>query len=102
MAATLGHEADALAFLTRLAQAPYRHDFYQTLRRLECLTAPSPRWGHARRPVDEPVRLGQDPDLSFAPASLASFTPASAGHPARLQVLLFGLLGPNDPLPTHL
>ena len=32
-----------------------------------------PRWGDALRPVDEPVRLGQDPDLSFAPAPLASF-----------------------------
>jgi type VI secretion system protein ImpH len=101
MAATLGHEADALEFLVRLAEAPYRHDFYQTLRRLECLAASKPRWGHARRPIDEPVRLGQDPELSFAPASLSSFRQSSGGRPARLQVRLFGLLGPNGPLPTH-
>ena len=49
----------------------YRYDFYQTLRRLECLHDAKPRWGQALRPVDEPVRLGQDPDLSFAPAPLA-------------------------------
>ena len=37
-----------------------------------CTTAS--RAGDARCvPVDEPVRLGQDPDLSFAPAPLASF-----------------------------
>ena len=61
-----------------------------------------PRWGDALRPVDEPVRLGQDPDLSFAPAPLASFELGQDGAPPRLQVRLFGLLGPNGPLPLHL
>ncbi len=98
----LGHEADVLGFFAALAAAPYRHDFYQTLRRIECLHADKPRWGQARRPGDEPVRLGQDPDLSFAPAPLAGFERAHDGAPPRLQVRLFGLLGPNGPLPLHL
>jgi type VI secretion system protein ImpH len=88
--------------LASLAEAPYRHDFYQTLRRLECVYDSKPRWGHARRPVDEPVRFGQDPDLSFAPSPLASFEAGSGGRPPRLQVHLFGLLGPNGPLPIHI
>jgi type VI secretion system protein ImpH len=101
MGATVGDETDAVDFLAGLAEAPYRYDFYQTLRRLECLYPTKPRWGRALRPVDEPIRLGQDPDLSFAVASLASFeTPA--GRPPRLQVKLFGLLGPNGPLPIHI
>jgi type VI secretion system protein ImpH len=100
--ATLGREADALAFLVALAEAPHRHDFYQTLRRLECLYAEKPLWGRALRPADEPVRLGQDPDLSFAPAPLASFDAGSDGNVPRLQVRLFGLLGPNGPLPLHI
>ena len=29
--------------------------------------------GHARRPADEAVRFGQEPELTFAPAPLASF-----------------------------
>ena len=101
MEPTLGRETDAVAFLTALAQAPYRHDFYQVLRRLECLYADKPRWGRALRPIDERVRLGQDPDLSFAPAPLASFGPGRGSVP-RLQVRLFGLFGPNGPLPLHL
>ena len=101
MGAAVGRETDALAFFAALAEAPYRYDFYQTLRRLECLYADKPRWGEALRPVDEPVRLGQDPDLSFAPAPLASFE-TDGGGPPRLQVRLFGLLGPNGPLPLHL
>jgi type VI secretion system protein ImpH len=96
-----GRETDAVAFLASLSHAPYRYDFYQTLRRLECLYADSPRWGHALRPIYEPVRLGQDPDLSFAPAPIASCT-TDRGRVPRLQVRLFGLFGPNGPLPTHL
>jgi type VI secretion system protein ImpH len=102
MDAKLGHETDALNFLSDVAREPYRYDFYQTMRRLECLYGHKPRWGTALRPVDEPVRLGQDPDLAFAPAPLASLEFGKDGAPPRLQVRLFGLLGPNGPLPIHL
>lgn len=102
MGANLGHETDALNFLADLAREPYRYDFYQTLRRLECLYDNKPRWGAALRPVDEPLRLGQDPDVSFAPAPLASLEFGRDGTPPRLQVRLFGLLGPNGPLPIHI
>ena len=78
MATPLGHETDVLGFFAALAEEPHQHDFYQTLRRLECLYADKPRWGEALRPVDEPVRLGQDPDLSFAPSSLAASSALTA------------------------
>jgi len=101
MGPTVGRETDALAFFADLARVPYRHDFYQTLRMLECLYGHKPRWGRALRPVDEPVRLGQDPDLSFAPSPLASFE-TTEGRVPRLQIRLFGLFGPNGPLPIHI
>jgi type VI secretion system protein ImpH len=102
MDASLGRTADTLTLFAALSAEPYNYDFYQTLRRLECLYADKPRWGSALRPVDEPIRLGQDPDLSFAPAPLAFFEQGRDGQPPRLQVRLFGLLGPNGPLPLHL
>jgi type VI secretion system protein ImpH len=102
MGAAVGRETDAIAFFRALAAAPYRYDFYQTLRRIECVSEPKPRWGRSRRPADDPIRLGQDPDLSFAPAALASFEAGRAGRPPRLQVRLFGLLGPNGPMPLHI
>ena len=102
MATPLGHETDVLGFFADLAEEPYRHDFYQTLRRLECYFADKPRWGEALRPVDEPVRLGQDPDMTFAPSSLAAFESSPGGGPPRLRVRLFGLLGPNGPMPLHI
>ncbi len=101
MDAALGRQADALTFLRAVEVEPYRFDFYQTMRRLECLYATQPRWGCATRPAQEPLRLGQAPDLSFAPASLAALHMRAEGAP-RLQVLLFGLLGPNGPLPIHI
>jgi type VI secretion system protein ImpH len=97
----VGRETDIVAMFTALAQEPYRYDFYQTLRRLECLHDVKPRWGEALRPVDEPVRLGQDPELTFAPAPLSSFE-MRGGRAPRLQVRLFGLCGPNGPLPLHI
>jgi type VI secretion system protein ImpH len=101
MGATVGRASDAVAFLAQLARAPYRYDFYQALRRIECLYADKPRWGTARRPMDEPLRLGQEPDLSFAPAPLAALEAGPDGTVPRLQVRLFGLLGPNGPMPLH-
>jgi type VI secretion system protein ImpH len=102
MDAGMGQQADALAFFATLAEAPHAFDFYQTLRRLECLFAEKPRWSEALRPIDEPVRLGQDPELTFAPAPLSSFLPGRGGRPPRLNVRLFGLLGPNAPMPLHI
>ncbi|GGY36907.1 type VI secretion system baseplate subunit TssG [Pseudoduganella albidiflava] len=95
-------QADHLTFFQSLAQAPYRVDFFHAMRRIECLFPHLPRLGTALRPADEPVRLAQEPALTFAPATLSSFgTPPGAVAP-RLQVRFFGLLGPSGPLPLHL
>ena len=102
MGATLGREADAVEFLEALAASPYRYDFYQTMRLLECLWGDQPRWGTAPRPADEPVRLGQAPDLSFAPTAIASFDAGGDQARPRLTVYFGGLFGPNGPLPQHL
>lgn len=102
MAGENGTAPDALAFLRALEREPYRYQFYEALRRLECLHRDEPRFGKAPRLADDPVRLAQEPSLAFAPASLASFEPGDGDRPPRLAVLLFGLFGPNGPLPLHL
>jgi type VI secretion system protein ImpH len=95
-------DASALARLfDDLASAPYAHDFFHTLRRIETMTPQAPRLGRAPRPGLEPVRLGQDPELDFAPASLVSFG-MQAHAPPRLGVRFLGLFGPQGPLPLHL
>jgi type VI secretion system protein ImpH len=89
------------AWLKRLADAPYKFDFYQTLRRIESAHPHLPRLGEAVRPADEPIRVGQPAELTFASAAIhAIHFPANG--PAQLMQRIFGLLGPNGALPVHI
>ncbi len=85
-----------------LTAEPQRHDFYQTLRRIECLWQERPRLGRALRPIEEAVRLAQDPELDFAPAPIGTFRQAENAAAPRLGVRFFGLFGSHGPLPLHL
>ncbi len=100
-----GRSRSLARLLDALARAPHQFDFFQALRRLEALSldAPDrPRFGAALRPAEEPIRLGQEPDLTFAASTLGRLRPGVDGAPPRLTVNFFGLLGPNGPLPLHL
>ncbi len=88
--------------LSAMAGEPWTFDFFQALRRIDARQPDKPRLGTARRPADEPVRLGQAPELSFAPAALHAVLPSVGGRPPRIEVRFFGLFGPNGPLPLHL
>ena len=93
---------DPLESLWQDLQArPRQHDFFATLRRIEALHPQWPRLGQALLPSQEALRLGQDAELDFAPAALSALDTAE-GRVPRLRVLLFGLLGPNGPMPLHL
>jgi type VI secretion system protein ImpH len=94
--------ADPVDLLERIAARPYAFDFNYVLRRLEAARPDKPRFGEAPRPADEPIRLGQEPLLDFAPAPLSGLRPPHGARPAALEVRFFGLLGPNGPLPLHL
>lgn len=94
--------ADSLKLLDRVAARPHAFDFYYVLRRLEACRPDLPRLGEAARPADEPVRLGQEPLLDFAPAPLSGVRPARGARPPAIEVRFLGLFGPNGPLPLHL
>jgi type VI secretion system protein ImpH len=91
-----------LDLLDALARAPQELDFFQVLRRLECLHPDKPRLGEGVHPAEEPVRLGQEPALAFSTSTLASFHPGSGTTPPRLGVHFFGMFGAHGPLPLHL
>jgi type VI secretion system protein ImpH len=94
---------DTAAELWRgLAAQPWRYEFYQAMRRIECAYPKKPRLGTALRPVDEAVRLAQSPAMDFAPAPLSGLDFGNGQSPPRLVVRFFGLFGPNGPLPLHL
>ncbi|CAB3799330.1 hypothetical protein LMG28688_04915 [Paraburkholderia caffeinitolerans] len=95
------HTFDTPSWWHEVEAAPYAHDLFQLLRRLDAQSAPHPRLGRAWSPSDEPVRIGQQPSLAFAPASVAS-AHANDEQLPRLSIHGFGLFGPNGPLPLHL
>ena len=92
----------AVALTRALAEKPYKFDFFRAIRRLECAYTDKPRVGQSLRPVDDPIRLAQEPSMAFAPSTLSSFRTRGGEKPPRLSVLFFGLFGPNGPLPLHL
>jgi type VI secretion system protein ImpH len=90
-----------------LHEQPYKFGFYQVLRRFECLYPQQAKIGTSLRPVNDVLRLVQEPSLTFAPSTLASFKIGGKGtdkeaQPSQLSVNFFGLFGPNGPLPLHL
>jgi len=103
MAGTDRQTANDLAQLGgAVEEKPYEFGFYSLLRRIECLNADRPRLGTSQRPIEDPVRIGQEPATTFESASLSAFESARGDRPHRLTVRLLGLLGPNGPLPLHL
>ncbi|WP_063900163.1 type VI secretion system baseplate subunit TssG [Burkholderia pseudomultivorans] len=89
------------AWWARLRAAPHGYDLFQALRWLDALSPGRAPLGHAARPRDEPVRLGQQPSLAFAASMVAGVVDRDAAPP-RIAIHGFGLFGPNGPLPTHL
>lgn len=89
----------AAAFLAALRVEPWRFDWFQAIRLLEAAHPLAPPLGRARRAADEPVRLGQPPELSFPPAEILAFEAGRGGRPARLLSRVLGLFGPHGALP---
>ncbi|MDN5937418.1 MAG: type VI secretion system baseplate subunit TssG [Salinisphaera sp.] len=82
-----------------LDQSPQRFTLFAALRLIEAGNAARPRLGQSRRPAQDAVRVGQQPQLWFAPSDVTAY---QAGSPARLTCASFGLFGPNGALPLHL
>lgn len=76
--------------------APETMGFFELLRRLERDGA---RFGRSGGPSREPARLGQRARLTFGTRDVAGFTP---GPPAKVDVEVLGLLGPEGALPLHI
>ncbi len=87
-----------------LKKEPHRFDFYAALRLLDCAhhDHDRPRIGKSQRISDELFRLTQRPSMVFAPSSLVAFGKRKRDLVPCLEVLFFGLFGPNGALPLHL
>ena len=97
-----GDRPDDLTHLARLIRTPKDHHLFHALRLIEAAHPDRPPFGQSRRPAQDPVRLGQEAELAFPPATIGRYVPPEGGRPAKLTNLAFGLFGPNGPLPLHL
>mgnify|MGYP002719143304 CR=1 FL=1 len=66
--------SDPVNTLDAMHQEPWEYDFFQALRRIECESPALPRLGHSLRLADDPLRLGQQADCTFAPVSYTHLT----------------------------
>lgn len=96
--------SDDLSLLGPLADDPRKFNFFQALRLIEAAYADAPRLGNSARPRQDRVRLRQKVDMAFAPSTVEDFQPTDprTGGPAYLSSYLFGMFGPNGPLPLHI
>jgi type VI secretion system protein ImpH len=90
-----------MTVIDELQEAPWAFDFHTALRWLDRAYPDRPRTGTARSPSEEPVRLGQDPSLAFAPAAIQAFEAPRNGEPGRMRLAFLGLFGTQGPLPLH-
>ena len=102
MAGTSGTSSQAISLRAKLAEDPYRFDFFQALRMLDAANPQMPRIGTAMRAADEAVRLGQDVSLAFPTSMLASYEAGDGQRKDRMEVKFFGMFGPNGPMPLHI
>lgn len=82
-----------------LERNTHAFDLFAILRRIDALNTSGPPLGRALRPRSEPIRLGQKPSSSFAPSALSDLERNRDGQPAKLNILGYGLFGPNGPMP---
>ena len=94
------------ALLDEAHEQPWRYDSRWLLRAIDRANhegdPTSPRLGHSRSPREDPVRLGQSPDLAFSVVAVESCEVPTEARPARIRTRGFGLLGPNGPMPLFL
>lgn len=86
----------------QLRDDPYAFNFLNAVRLIECAHPEMPRLGTSQRPVEDPVRLTQEPSLAFESSTISAFEYATDGRASRLRSRFLGVFGPNGPLPLHL
>jgi type VI secretion system protein ImpH len=102
MANSNRQSSDPLEKLQPLIKHPQSFNFFAAMRLLDTLFPDQPRTGKSDRPGFESIRIGQTPTLNFAPSSLDNFARSDRGNYWKLRTFLFGMFGPNGPLPIHL
>ena len=90
------------AFWRGVRETPWRYDLFQLLRRIDAQGGERYPLGRAPLPKFEPLRIGQQPSMGFAPSTVAEVRQREENGLHEVSILSFGLFGPNGPLPVHM
>lgn len=90
------------AFWRGVRETPWRYDLFQLLRRIDARGGERYPLGRAPLPKFEPLRIGQQPSMGFAPSTVAEVRQREENGLHEVSILSFGLFGPNGPLPVHM
>ena len=90
-----------MSHFEKLKQNPEKHNIYQAFRILEAHFASAPRFGESLRSKEDPVRIEQEAELAFPPSSINALE-TSVDHKVKIVNRVFGLFGPEGPLPLHI
>ncbi|MCB2136398.1 MAG: type VI secretion system baseplate subunit TssG [Rhodobacteraceae bacterium] len=102
MATQDGPGPDRLTHYQRFCEDPQSFHIFHALRVIEAEFSDAPRLGHAKRPREDRVRIGQEAELAFPRTTIRSYEPAGGSHPGTLVNRFFGYFGQHGALPTHL
>jgi len=91
-----------MTHLDRLKSEADRYHVFLAMRIIEASQPGAPPLGASRRPREEEVRFGQEPEQAFPPTTIKSFEPRTQKKPATLINRFFGFFGPHGPLPLHM
>ena len=76
-------------------------DFLHCLRFIDATCQDKKPIAKGIKAKDESLLFKQNPSLAFPTSSIESFTPEKNGKMAELVFNIFGLMGPNGPMPLH-
>ncbi|NDR59042.1 type VI secretion system baseplate subunit TssG [Aliiruegeria sabulilitoris] len=102
MASSDGPRPDHLNWFAGLQERPGDYHIYLAMRLLDAARGGKRGLGATHRPVEDKMRFGQEPSLSFPPTTLTKFRPGEGEDPSVLINRFFGFFGPSGPLPLHL
>ncbi len=92
---TINQPLDAV--LATLPKDIKHYHFFAVMRLLESVSAA--RFGNSKSASEDPIYLGQNPHITFAPSMLDGIRKSTQTSHQWLDVNFFGLLGPNGPMP---
>lgn len=91
-----------IAFEERLKVRPSAYTFYAAMRGLEESNPYAPRFSESTSPVQDEIRVGQFPELSFPLSDIHSVWQHENSSVPVLNVQFQGLLGSQGALPLHI